>query len=142
MLNESGGKDSIGPKLRGLRDITKLTGTIDELQVTNLVAWGRIVFHPAKFGLSWDGIGRSAEYDVAVKGGKPPPARSYAEHQAYLKGLDTSVKELLGAEWLLTVKEDGREVFVGPRLVPFTPPKSLDQVPERGRLEGDARDVE
>ena len=131
---------SIISKLISLRDLTRLTGTLEELQVTNLMAWGRIVFHPAKFGLSWDGIGRSAEYDVAVKGGKPPPARSYAEHQAYLKGLDTSVKELLGAEWLLTVKEDGREVFVGPRLVPFTPPKSLDQVPARGEMKFDARE--
>lgn len=130
---------SIISKLISLRDLTRLTGTLEELQVTNLMAWGRIVWHPARFGLSWDGIGRSAEYDVAVKGGKPPPARSYAEHQAYLKGLDTSVKELLGAEWLLTVKEDGREVFVGPRLVPFTPPKSLDQVPARGEMEFDAR---
>ena len=46
----------------------------------------------------------------------------------------------LGAEWLLTVKEDGREVFVGPRLVPFTPPKSLDQVPARGEMKFDARE--
>lgn len=138
-LSESGGQSTILQKLRGLKDITKLTGTLDELQVRNLEMWGRVAFHPVKFGLNWNGIARTVEYDLQMKGGKPPPARTAQQQEAYLTAIDTSVKEMLGEEWLLTIKEDGRTVFTGPRKVAFTPPKSLEQIPTRGDMEFDAR---
>jgi hypothetical protein len=122
-------------RLSAARDLTRLTGTLDELQSRNLEMWGRIAFSPAKFGLAWDGETRSVEYDVLA--GPPPPARTAKEHEAYLSGLDTSLKDLLGPEWLLTVKEKGVVVFTGPRKEPYRPVKP--QVPERGEMETDAR---
>jgi hypothetical protein len=129
-------RQSIVGKLVDLREVTRLTGTLDELQVRNLEMWGRLLFHPAKFGLNWDGARRVIEYDALSAG----PSRPAKEHEAYMQALDTSVKEMLGDEWQLIVKETGSTIFTGPRKVPFkAAPENVSLAPERGEMKDDAR---
>jgi hypothetical protein len=144
---------SVLTQLVSARDVTKLTGTVDELQSHNLQMWGRIAFSPAKFGLNWSGADRVVEYDV-VPGPPEPPERTAEELLAYLNAIDTSVKDLLGPEWLLLILEGGKVVFTGERkdiVRPdpedadkllkqgFKPQGEATQVPARGEMETDVR---
>jgi hypothetical protein len=144
---------SVLTKLVAARDVTRLTGTVDELQSHNLQMWGVIAFSPAKFALNWNGTERVVEYDVMPGPPDPPEFPDDITLLAYLKGIDTSVKDLLGQEWLLVIKEGGKTVFTGERKdiirpdpeaadkllkQPFKPQEAV-QVPARGEMEFDVK---
>lgn len=124
-------------KLADLKQATRLTGTLDDLQVHQLKMWGQIAFQGAKsFYLNWNGEDRSVEYhlDTDVKADAVAPDQM-------LGALDDSLKNIIGEEWLLTVKANNSVLFVGPRKVPFRAVKELPALaPERGELGPEAED--
>lgn len=123
-------------KLLDLKQVTRLTGTLDELQIHNLQMWGRIAFPDRKFGLNWNGTERTLEYDIISDG----CSIEYPNFDRALTALDTSVKEMLGEEWVFTLKIDGKRWFTGPRKMPFRPAAAdAPLAPERGELPGDVR---
>jgi hypothetical protein len=87
------------------RQATRLTGTLDTLQERQLVMWGRVAFE-AGFGLAWDGATRTVEYDLE-------PNCVYTGQRC--SAVEASIKDLLGREWLVTVKLRDVKVFVGTR---------------------------
>ena len=123
-------RSSLIGQLLDLREVTRLTGTLDELQVKNLTSWGRVAFPgKGKFGLTWDGAKRVVEYDIAGNGAFDNPPEHW---DRMLEALNTSVKELLGPEWLLSIKYGPQTIFTGPRKLSFKPVEVEPLVPPRG----------
>lgn len=89
------------------KQMTRLTGTLDELQQHQLGMWGRVAFDGGAFGLAWDGTTRTVEYDLAANSHKPVAATCAV--------MEASLHDLLGTEWLLVIKQMGGLLFTGKR---------------------------
>ncbi|NBT57436.1 hypothetical protein EBT16_01505 [bacterium] len=99
-------KDPTWEQLMLLRDLTKRTGVLHEIQVTNLKLWPMIAFtHAQTSEFTWDVDKHNVTFSLTTKGASPKSMR------ARFDWLDQSVKALLGPEWGITVNMNGKEKF-------------------------------
>lgn len=106
--------DSLWAKLRAAKELTNTTGMLSDSQVLQIKAWGWIVFQhydPKKIVIYPDLELRIIAYDLTGKIGKAP--KHYAK---MIAGLDRSIHDLLGEDWKLVIKQEGKVIYDGPRL--------------------------
>lgn len=99
-------KDPTWETLLLLRDLTKRTGILHEIQVGQLKMWPLVAFDNATTSeFSWDSTKKMVCFVIQTQGPAPKKMR------ARFTWLDQSVKALLGHEWGIKVAINGKEKF-------------------------------
>lgn len=100
--------DQVWAQLGILRGLTRTTGVLHEAQVLQLKMWPRLAIpHAESTEFGWDPINRTIEFRARVARGQKPP-RDLVKR---LKGLDRSVKSLLGTDVVVRVKAGTSVLF-------------------------------
>ena len=99
-------KDPTWEKLLLLRDLTKRTGILHEVQVEQLKMWPLIAFeHATNSEFTWDNTTKNVCFSIKTEGASPKKMNER------FNWLDQAVKALLGPEWAIKVKINGKEKF-------------------------------
>lgn len=104
-----------------LRDLTRTTGVLHDAQVLQLKLWPLVAVPHAtasEFVFNWED--KEIDFRMKVKGKAPK------DLQKRLESLDESVKFLLGDDYLVRVRFQGKVVYRGPRKAPVKQPVELE----------------
>ena len=99
--------------LMQLRDLTQRTGILYEDQVQQLKIWPYVAFDLKEHTIYPDNEDRSLAFDLVFK--KAPPKRADKKCSA----LKNWIQKLLGEEWLVVLKVDGKVWYRGERSKPW-----------------------
>lgn len=92
-----------------LREVTKTTGMLHSAQVMHLQAWGQIALPHAKaIDLAWGAETRVIEFRAKASKEKAP-----RDLKKRLKGLDESLRTLLGEDLTIVVKYGRQTIYTG-----------------------------
>jgi len=109
-------------QLMALKALTFQTGVMHQAQIDQLRLWGRVAFQfiPRE---GFECHISSADHSVCyvLKDGELYDKKKGATHNfkwlvKIIAGLDRSIHDLLGEEWQLKIKHNGRLEYTGPRL--------------------------
>jgi hypothetical protein len=124
-------------QVHAMRDLSRITGALSDVQILNLKMWALLAApHADRAEVTWDCATKDIDIELKLaKKKKEPP-----EFDNLLGGLDRSIKDLLGHDWLVRVRVRNKVVFRGPRI---EAPKVVKPEPtgefDRGEMQYDAR---
>ncbi len=97
-----------------LRGLTKSTGILHEAQVLNLKYWPRIALpHSIDSVCAYDAENKIVEFRMKFGKKKPP-----SNLKTRMQGLSRSVKDLLGPEHSIVIKDGKKVLFKSDGIVP------------------------
>lgn len=109
-------------QLKELRVVTGQIGVLHEAQKLQLQYWPYVAApHATHYETHCNLKDKEIHFILKVKKKKAPK-----DYKDRLVALDRSVKDMLGKDWLVTVKENGKEIYNGPRLQEPKDPDSTD----------------
>lgn len=104
-----GAPDKQWEKLFQLRELTRSTGILHELQVVQLKMWPLVFTNATEAACEFHYDTKTVVFHLGKLAGKRPK-----NFQARLEHLTKATQQLLGDEYAVLINVDGKEAFHGP----------------------------